>query len=187
MQLYPHEPIGDVLARIRKAKPMLLDGDIFEYKDKRFVVTFPYDDNCDPPWDREDGHGPVSEWTTRDKLPGELVLSADRHNKRFYHFGEACRIALRDGWGYAGMHDGETPRQRAAAAARADYERLRKWCDNQWSYIGVVVHLVDEDDQPLSEYHASVLGIESDRHEYLDETARELAEEILTEFEGMKP
>lgn len=70
----------------------------------------------------------------------------------------------------------------AAAAAMADYDRLRRWCNDQWYYIGVVVTLCDDDGDPVDGYRASVWGIESDCHEYLEVTARELAQEILAEF-----
>lgn len=45
---------------------------------------------------------------------------------------------------YAGQAPGESKRQVAAAAALADFNRLRQWCNDQWSYIGVKVELVDD-------------------------------------------
>lgn len=58
------------------------------------------DNDHGAPWDNCDGHGPVSDWTRRDKKPGELVLNTDRQSKRFYDYAEACRIARRDQWGW---------------------------------------------------------------------------------------
>lgn len=65
-----------------------------------YVVTIEHDSDTGAPWKENDGHGGVSEWTTRDKLPGELVLTEDRRSKRFYDFAGACEIARRDGWGF---------------------------------------------------------------------------------------
>jgi hypothetical protein len=87
---------------------MLYDNDTIEEAGATFRVTFPYDDSSDAPWEREDGHGPVSDWrngrytyTGRpSKAPGERPLCSDGGSARFYDFAEACRIARRDGWGW---------------------------------------------------------------------------------------
>lgn len=78
------------------------DGETFEFEHNgvAYVATIEHDDIHGAPWEEEDGHGDVSEWTTRDKLPGEMVLSEDGRSKRFYDFAGACRIARRDGWGF---------------------------------------------------------------------------------------
>lgn len=78
------------------------DGETFEFTHKRktYVATIERDDSHGAPWEEEDGHGPVSDWTTRDKLPGELVLSEDRGSKRFYDFAAACKQARKEGWGF---------------------------------------------------------------------------------------
>ncbi|AHB12028.1 hypothetical protein Sano_08 [Xylella phage Sano] len=120
---------------------------IHSYTLERDGLTFRVDHCADTdngaPWENEDGHGTVSDWTTRDKSPGELVLNTDHGSKRFYDFADACRIALRDGWGARGAEEGMSKRQIAALAAREDYEHLRAWCNDEWSYIGVVVTLLD--------------------------------------------
>lgn len=138
-----------------------------------------HDEHTGAPWEEHDGHGPVSDWTRRDKLPGELILCDDGRQKRFYDFAEACRIALRDGWN-AKPYDvpGETPRQRAAKAARADYDWLRAWCDDSWNWCGVVV---TASRAGVELGRASLWGIESDAGSYLVETANELAGEALAE------
>lgn len=64
-----------------------------------YSVRIEHDHDYGAPWDNEDGHGPVSDWTTRAKRPGEMVLSESYGKKRFYNFAEACRIARRDRWG----------------------------------------------------------------------------------------
>ncbi|PAL23582.1 hypothetical protein [Sphingopyxis sp. GW247-27LB] len=197
----------------------------------RFVATLHADDDMTPPWEREDGHGPVSDWRARnyagryDKAPGDLKLCDDGgsvyHGRaRFYDFAEACKIARRDGWGYipdpmtalqnsggkwyawfgnghapgcnvggfdseskavAALHDAHratmTPRQYAAAAAMADYDRLRKWCDDQWQYAGVAVQAFVEDLPLTGEFDHALWGIESDAGDYLTETANDYLDE----------
>ncbi len=153
-------------------------GDTFEHNDHKFRVTFRLDDDTTPPWKREDGHGPVSDWTRRTKAPGEMVLCADRGSHRYYNFAEAVRIARRDGWDAEPYSATETRGQRARKAAMADFERLRRWCADQWSYIGVLVHLLDDEGDNTNEFE-SVWSVESDAGEYLTELARDLADEII--------
>lgn len=169
-----------------KKQTYLYDGETFERGGRTFKVTFPYDDSGEAPWERAEGHGPVSDWTRRNKVPGERVLSRDRGLKRFYDYAEAIKIAKRDGWGLGeqelnALHSklGKEPtrKQIAACAVEKDYEYLRRWCDNQWWYVGVVVELLDADGNGTGETE-SVWGIESDAYAYLAETANELADQI---------
>lgn len=179
-----------------------------------------HDEDSGPPWELSDGHGPVSDWTTRNKSPGELVLHEDRGRYRYYDFAEAVAIAKRDGWGYlphklviecdefgnggratAGPFTAYDPdnfnraiesvyeqhrqtmtaKQYAAEAARRDYEYLRKWCNDDWHYVGVVVTVFDGAGDEVDSQ--SLWGIEcgdiggSDCCEYLSEVANELLEE----------
>ena len=60
---------------------MLYDDDTIEHEGLRFRVTFPYDDDATAPWDREDGHGPVSE--CRDEASG--IARAWREGREFGH------------------------------------------------------------------------------------------------------
>ncbi len=156
----------------------LHDGDNFEHEGLTFTFRTERDEDTGAPWDEHDGHGPVSDWTSRDKYPGELVLSSDRHGvKRYYDFAAAVAMAKRDGWN-APPYDipGETRGQRAARAAMADYNRLRRWCSDQWEWIGVIVTCEDLPGAPSE----SLWGIESDAGEYLGEVARELAGQIVS-------
>lgn len=74
----------------------IVDGRIFR-------ISIIADDTAGTPWENEDGHGPVSDFTQRPKRPGELYVSGifqrNRPWARFYDFQEACKIARRDGWG----------------------------------------------------------------------------------------
>jgi hypothetical protein len=132
-----------------------------------------HDDDATPPWEREDGHGPVTPWTTRAKAPGELVLNEGRRSKRFYDIAEATKTARREQWGAEG-DEGMTPGQKAAHAARRDFERLRDWCNDRWSYVGVCVTVSRRGVTLTGRYDHALWGIESDAHAYLAEVADEL-------------
>lgn len=148
------------------------------------TVTWYHDDTNGSPWENEDGHGSVSDWTTRDKRGGELVLCSDRSRKRYYDFQEACAISLRDGWDAEPFNTGsESKRQQAAKAARADYEWLRQWCNDEWHYVGYSVSIEGFD------YDESLWGIDSPsmaefRDEAFDNAEAWLKDE-LAESEAM--
>lgn len=117
------------------------------------IETF-YDEGMGPPWKEHDGHGPVSDWTTRDKRPGEVELSSDRSSRRFYDWQEATRIAKRDGWGIddeakmdLAKKFGRNPTRGeiTAEAVRRDFERLRAWCNNEWHWQGYTTTITAPD------------------------------------------
>lgn len=144
-----------------------------------YTATIECDWDTGAPWEEHDGHGPVSNWTTRAKMPGELILSTDGPHKRYYDFAEACRIARRDGWGCTPYDTIETPRQCASRAAMADYEALRAWCDDEWFWCGIVV-TATVDDCPLAS--DSLWGIECNYtgsdNSYLLDVANELLQTV---------
>lgn len=164
----------------------LYDGATFEYRGHTFKVTFPNDENHGAPWVEHDGHGPVSNWTTRDKRPGERVLVSDRSRKRYYDVQAAMLLAKCDGWGTSdGRRAGESLNAYRARAVEADFEFLRGWCNDDWTYIGVVVTLADDDDD--RDESESLWGIESNAGDYLNTVAHELADEILARIEVDEP
>ena len=153
-------------------------SEIITHNGKRYEVTIEPDCDHGAPWE-EDGHGPVSDWTTRDKLPGEVIISQDGRSRRYYDFAEACKIARVEGWDAAPYNTGqETKRQQAAKSARADMERMRQWCNDYWSYVGVIVTAECTCCDEFTGESASLWGIESDCSDYLDEVTRELIEEL---------
>jgi hypothetical protein len=98
------------------------------------------DDNSSPPWERHCGHGPVSDWTSRNKRPGERILNTYHNSHRFYDFAEAVKIARADRWGVeAGKRDGETDGAYAARAVEHDLAVLKAWYNDEWYYVGVAV------------------------------------------------
>ncbi|CAN7776744.1 hypothetical protein [Caballeronia sp. LjRoot31] len=95
------------VASVANASKLLYvtDGDVqtitFQGRTYRFRVNVQFDEHMGEPWKEHDGHGPVSDWTTRDKGPGEWVLANDGSHKRYYDAAEANLLAKRDGWGLA--------------------------------------------------------------------------------------
>ena len=165
----------------------LYDGDTFEHRGYTFHVRIEPDQDHGAPWEENDGHGIVSEWTTRDKAPGERVLASDRSHRRYYDVVETLAIAKRDGWGTAdGRRDGESAKAYAARAVEADFEYLRRWCADDWQYVGVIVSAVDEDGNPDDDLSLSLWGVES-LNDHPSEIARELADELMARIEVDQP
>lgn len=143
------------------------------------------DDIMLAPWEECDGHGEVSEWTSRSKAPHELLLVKDGHLRRYYDLAASLEIARRDCWGLCdealealAMRLGRWPSKReiTAESVRRDFEYLRGWCNGQWCYVGVIV-THDETGEG-----ASLWGVE-DLNGYPEEVAKELAVEILAGLE----
>ncbi|MGB8417662.1 hypothetical protein [Paraburkholderia sp.] len=159
-----------------------------------------------PPWESCDGHGPVSDGTTREKRPGEWVLSRYRGLKRHYDAAEANRIAKRDGWGLGEEHrsslidrltrphlrrttpdndqrlaDRDTGRAPlkalTAGEVRRDFEYLRRWCNNLWHYCGIVVTSLGDSPPPPTDYSYALWGIEDDGYDQHESVAFELMSE----------
>lgn len=138
-------------------------------------VSIEHDSDMGPPWENAEGHGPVSDWTTRDKRPGERILSADGSLKRFYDVQEATAIAKRDGWDAPPYKTG-TKGERAARAVQADFDNLREWCNDQWFYVGLVVKVSVMGVELGS---ASLWGLESNCEDYIAECAPDLIREAI--------
>lgn len=160
-----------------------LDLTAFDYEGKTFHVKIMDDDCCEPPWEHCDGHGPVSDWTRRDKKAGEWVLCEDNGLKRYYDFAEAMRMAKEEGWD-AKPYGVGTKGERALRAVTADFEWLRKWCNDDWKYVTLHVTLfgeVDEYGYADVEYEDYLGRVEYDysSNGYWLEAAKEMASEIM--------
>lgn len=125
-----------------------------EHSGHTITINWFYDQDCEAPWEHEDGHGPVSEWTNREKRPGERVLVQDRHSKRYYDFAEAIKIAKRDGWDAPPYKTG-TRAQQAARAVERDFEYLKGWCNDEWHWAGYQIEIEG------MAYEDSLWGIDS--------------------------
>jgi hypothetical protein len=146
-----------------------------------FIATCEPDDYSSEPWNEYDGNGIISEWRPKDsKRPGERILHQDRRSCLFYDWAGTMEKAKREGWGCA--HEHATAGERRACAVQADFDRWRRYCDGQWSYVFVVVRLADDPRE-----RESLGGIESDCTDHIEETARELAAEILSRVEVDDP
>lgn len=154
----------------------------------RAEIETEQDIDMGPPWKEHDGHGIVSEWATRDKAPGERVLAHDGRHKRYYDVAGTILIAKRDGWGvseydsrgsYIGPKEFKTKGAKAAAAVEHDFEHLRRWCADQWCWIGVQVKVFRGDEEIGSD---SLWGVESEGNywkEIGEDMARAIAESDL--------
>jgi hypothetical protein len=155
----------------------IFDTETIDANGQRYRVEYCFDTDHGEPWKESDGHGIVSEWTTRNKRPGERVLCADGHSRRYYDVEATLVRARRDSWGVnGGQQPGETARAYAARAVEADYEFLRAWCADEWCYIGVVVTLLDARGVK-TRYSESLWGVET-RAEYHRTIPAELIAEI---------
>ena len=65
-------------------------------KGNKFKMELAYDDIGRMAWEWGDGHGEVSEWTTRDKKPGEVVLCIDGRSRLYYDMQGAVKLARRE-------------------------------------------------------------------------------------------
>ncbi len=129
-----------------------------EYKGHLFTIEVDYDEFQEPPWSCCDGHGPVSDWTTRDKKPSEVVLSAVGRAKLYYDFSRAMKMAKEDGWDVAPYGQG-TRGERAERAVRADVKYLRDYINWVWVYVTLSVTMQGSDD------YTTVGGVEYDYSE----------------------
>lgn len=160
------------------------DYEILTIDGREFAAIVEPDDYQDPPWLMEDGHGIVSEWTGRDKRPGEIVLHADGSRYLYYDFAATLKKARKEGWGTSdGKRPNETARQYTERAVRADFDYLRRWCKDDWYYVVVgVAPIVDgEPDTDRAEYLG---GVEFDyQYDYWREVAEQIAHRIMADLD----
>ena len=153
----------------------LCDGDTFTYRGCKFRVDFQPDYDAEPPWGNDCCRGIVSDWTTRDKRPGEMLLHSYRGHKRYFDFQAVVAKAKEEGWNCEPYKTG-TKGERAHRAAMAEYKYLRAWCNNDWCYVGVVVTRVGHGNK---DYESdSLWGVET-WMDYHQQVARDLAREIV--------
>ena len=161
------------------------------YRGLWIKITLNRDDDMGPPWEEHDGHGPVSEWTSRDKRPGERVLSSHWHgdnpSRRYYDVEEATEIAKRDGWGIhpdsVDDYDSLTRGQIVAKAVENDFKFLKGWCNDEWYWIWYGLVVEDEDGE---EIHESSLGGIDDWGYAVEEALSEAVSEIDSHLEEVE-
>jgi hypothetical protein len=132
------------------------------------------DNDCDYglPWEENDGHGIVSEWTHRDKLSGERVLCGDRRSRRYYDVKASMRKAAREGWGVEPeLAKGKTRGQVLAMAVDRDYEYLCRWCGGEWFWGTLKVTLFDENGEAVGSDYMGGVEMDYDHPEYWQDVA----------------
>lgn len=143
------------------------------------LVTVHYDETMGEPWKEHDGHGPVSDWTARNKRAGERILARDGRSFRYYDVEAATKQARAEGWGCGGENGREhthlTKRTATACAVYSDFRRLEAWCNDDWYWIYVQVQLRDAQGERVGD-PATCGGIESDS-DYWKEIAVQLIDE----------
>jgi len=174
----------------------LFDGDTFEHEGHTFRFECKHDEDMREPWKEHDGHGIISDWTRREKRAGERVLIRDGYGGscRYYDFAATIQQATKDGWGIG--EDAEkaletrlarkpTKKEITAESVEQDYNRMRAWCLDEWHWCGVVITMLqDINGGKVRDIDVSVWGIDGDdQYEYLTETAYELAEECIAQWQ----
>lgn len=159
-----------------------------------FDFTFELVDDNDhpPPWEDGDGRGIVSDWRTgRDsKRPGERTLHHDRGSYRFYDWVGTIAKAKKEEWGLSPQQEADlaqelgrrpTRKQIIERSVWRDFEWMRRWCNDEWRYVGVVVTPEFESDQQSM----SLWGLDSDWDDGITEARESLADELIpiTRFE----
>lgn len=168
------------------------------------------DDDYGAPWEEDDGHGIVSNWTSRDKKPGERVLKDDRGSKRYYDFEASIAKAKKEGWGptcyrtgdgklfasqeeankHADAHfrktgaiisiEAGTKGDQATLAVERDFKAMKAWCNDEWFWCGIVLS-VEKNGVVLAEHAASLWGIDCNYPGSDNSYLMEVANDLLKE------
>ncbi len=163
----------------------MYDRETFTHDGQPFRVRIERDDHMGEPWKEHDGHGIVSDWTTRDKRPGERVLNSGHGSRRYYDIKASIALAKADQWSLGDKEMGKlaaklgrapTPGEVTARAVELDFDRLRAWCNDEWEWLCVGVEWLGRDGEVRATEWLG--GIDGDGP-YVDECARELAAQLL--------
>jgi hypothetical protein len=159
----------------------LYDGSIITVQGMNFKVSLVRDDDMGFPWENEDGHGEVSQWTRRSKAPGEMTLCEAQGMRRYYDFQSAVKLARQDRWNTA-PYNWRTKGEQAHQSAMADFDYLRRFCTGDWEYVNVGVSLLDDNDDLMDYPEAEFIGgVEYDPRDsiYVRQVAEDLANQII--------
>lgn len=137
------------------------------------VMVEPDEGGMGAPWEECDGHGIVSEWTSRDKRAGERVLSRDRSSYLYYDVAATMRKARAEGWG---SNLTGSVRERAAKAVEADFGYCQRWVNGDWYWAAIIVAPLTADGTPDPDNYDVLGGVESFAWE---EVPRSMAEDMI--------
>ena len=135
-------------------------------------IAFEYDSDSGQPWKECDGHGVVYETHSREDYMDDWELNSERGWYRYYDWKASLKLAIKDRWGCK-PYDTST----AMDAVKADYEWLRRWCNDGWWWVGMIVTLLDADDNEIDS--DSCWGFDSDSLDYLCSEARHWAARMI--------
>ena len=148
------------------------------------TATIYHDPDHGAPWEEEDGHGAVTDWTNRQKAPGERILAEaggrgyGNTHRRFYDWAGAVKTAKADGWDAPPYGEG-TAGQRAVRAVEADFQHLRAWCNDDWFYVGVAVTVSRAGVELTGKYDHAIWGTENTAADHINELAADLVGDAL--------
>ena len=146
-----------------------------------FIIVNELDDNI-APWGYCDNEADlVSDWTQRDKKPGEMILNTHRRFKRFFDYQAACKYALKYQWGSRDALPGDTKKQIASKAALNLFNYWRSWFDDEWTYRYVEITLINPDTNQETDFIESCGGIE-DLNDYDQDWIKENAAVLIESF-----
>lgn len=150
-----------------------------------FKIVNQQDDDM-PPWEFCDNEADLlSDWTRRDKKPGELVLNTDGTFKRFFDYQTACKYALKNQWGSRDSLPTDTKKQIASKAALNLFNYWRSWCDDEWAYRYIEITLIDPDTNQETDLIESCGGIE-DLNNYDQDWINENAAVLIENFKNQQ-
>lgn len=142
----------------------------------KLKVKFQHDEFCEPPWKDCDRHGEIVETHCRQDYMDDWELNSERGWYRYYDWKATLPIAIKDRWDAAPYGVG-TKHERAMRAMKADYEFLRAWCNDAWWWVGMIVTLLDENNEQIDE--ESCWGYASNDVGYLCSEARSWAAHMI--------
>lgn len=179
-----HGPVSDWERRAKRPGELILCGDGRGRLGTDDMHRF-YDFQAAVRQAREEGWGflPYPVQTTQDATT--KVWSASVHGAKFSHTCHDLDINKAIGGLYT-VWQSRFPSRRAyhAAAARHDFEQLRRYCEGDWHYVGVEVTQVltctacGADEDGVSE---SLWGIESYSEDAINDTINELVDQLTGE------
>lgn len=138
-----------------------------------------YDTDHEPPWEDCDGMGVVTNWIhgVCDEEKYGWELCSDHYAHRYFDWRATLPIAIKEGWD-APPYGVGTKQERAMRAMRKTCDFLRRWCNDDWWYVGLIVTLYDENGEELDE--DSCWGFESEgADDYITEQMRDWAARLI--------
>lgn len=158
------------------------DTIVVEVDGFKAVATLLEEDGPEPPWSREDGRGVVIEGVDRDPRPGERLLSREHNLSCYYDTNATMAKAIKEGWDAEPFGTG-TAEERAARAVDADFNYIKAWCDNDWSYVGIGITVsrlgVPLTDSTTNSVWGNELNASGSDNDYLTENANNLLPDAL--------